>query len=577
MKKRIFTLLLAGLMAAGMVSCGDTADTDSSQTTGESSTESSTVEEADSGEVVKLQMLSMPSNISGVMEGWGGDILAEKVGVEIELLPAGDQGEQKLQAMMASGELCDLVVFKDNKQIENAIAGDMLLALDDYQDLLPDLFANVPEAIAYSKEYLSDESNALYAIPLLIKTTPEVSGNTNAAPLIRYDLYKAIGAPEINQMEDLLDVLKQMQDLEPTNEDGQKVYGLSIWSDWDRSYMTLAMFAGKNVGVTLPGEGNPVEIHHNNNNEVISIMDEDSFYLRFLKFYYDANQLGILDPDSMTQRFDDASDKTASGRVLMMYDGWGTGSFSTAERENQNIGFARLPMVGEKAVQDSLQPVGGNWRIAVGKATEYPEKCMDFINYIYSYDGAMTIMNGPQGVIWDFDEENKPYILEEGYTYMQDPEKELPGGLSLSDGLGQLMCSAYTGAEVLPENDTPLGSDYWEEKDYAPADTELVKTWQADYGAKDLLTYLNQIDAVQIAPFAPTPTLTDEMELISARVGDVVKTLSWQMIFARDEAEFNSLKEEMISKAEGLGLNDFLEWFRAEYESALEFGKQYTE
>lgn len=578
MKKRIFTLLLAGLMAAGMVSCNEQADTGSSTGGSTETTESSAAEEtADTGEITKLQMLSLPANFSGVLEGWAGDVLAQEVGVEIELLPAGDQGEQKLQAMMASGELCDLVVFKDTKQIENAIAGDMLLPLDDYQDRMADVYANVPEAVDYSKEYLSNGTNSLYALPLSIKTSPEVAGNTNAAPLIRYDLYKEIGAPDINQMEDLLDILKQMQDLEPTNEDGQKVYGLSIWADWDRAYMATAGFAGKNVGVTMPGEGYPIEIHNNEDNKVYSITDENSFYMRFLKFYYDANQLGILDPDSMTQRFDDAVDKTASGRVLMMYDGWGTGNFSTAERENQNIGFARVPMVGETAVQDSLQPVGKEWRISVGKSTEHADKCADFLNYIYSFEGAMTVINGPRGVIWDINEENKPYILEEGYSYLLDPEKELPGGMPLSKGLGLMNCNAYVGAEIDTDYDTPLGNEYWEKPDYAPEDTELVKTWQADYGAKDLLTYLNQIDAVTIAPFAPTPTMTDEMELISSRVGDVINTMSWQMIYAKDEAEFNALKEEMISKAEGLGINDFLEWFQTEYEAALEFGKQYTE
>ena len=78
-------------------------------------------------------------------------------------------------------------------------------------------------------------------------------------------------------------------------------------------------------------------------------------------------------------------------------------------------------------------------------------------------------------------------------------------------------------------------------------------------------------------PFFIAPLMTDEMEQISSRVGDVVKTISWQMIFAEDQAEYDALKEEMISKAEGLGINDFLEWFKVEYENALEFGKQYTE
>ncbi len=80
-----------------------------------------------------------------------------------------------------------------------------------------------------------------------------------------------------------------------------------------------------------------------------------------------------------------------------------------------------------------------------------------------------------------------------------------------------------------------------------------------------------------MAPFAAMPPFTDEMEQISARVGDVLKTISWRMVFAKDEAEYNALKAEMIEKAEGMGINDFVEWFDAEYTKAIEFGAKYSD
>ena len=85
-----------------------------------------------------------------------------------------------------------------------------------------------------------------------IKTDLETKGTFG--PFIRYDLYKEIGAPEIKNLDDFLTVLKQMQDLTPQNEDGQNVYAISLFKDWDRSYMTMGMFATKMMGITMPDE-----------------------------------------------------------------------------------------------------------------------------------------------------------------------------------------------------------------------------------------------------------------------------------------------------------------------------------
>ncbi len=579
MKKRIFTLLLAGLMAAGMVSCGDTADTGSSQTTGESSTESSTVEEADSGEVVKLQMLSMPSNISGVMEGWGGDILAEKVGVEIELLPAGDQGEQKLQALMASGELPDIVIFKDYKQVENAVVGNMLLAFDDYKDLVPNVYEYASESLQYMADNLSNGQDKSFVVGTEIKHYPDAMGNSGLQ--VRYDLYKEIGSPEVGTLMDLVPVIQQMQALEPENEDGKKVYGLSLFKDWDRSYMTIGMFAAGTMGYEIPGEGSLVQIDYRNdpNGVVDSLLTEDGIYMQFLRFCFELNKLGLLDPDSLTQRFDDYNAKVGEGRVMMCAFGdWGASTFSTYERKQEGVGFMPIMFSEEPYKVTGTQPIGKEWTIGVSSATKYPEKCMEFVNYFYDWDANMLSQNGVQGpeALWDYDENGQPYRTEAFYEFMNDPEKLLPDGRKYDQNGSPLTATAYAPNEINPNTNLPLNSQYWPEKDYAPEKTLLEKTWMEDFDAKDSVAYATKNNMVVEKPFFIAPLMTDEMEQISARVGDVVKTVSWQMVFAKDDAEFESLKEEMVTKAEGLGINDFVEWYKSEYASAIEFASKYS-
>ena len=121
MRKKLYLksicFLLAVFMLLFLFGCGgsDTpAETGGDRQTEEqdSGTEDVEAKEEDSKGVVTLQVFSMPANKSGLMEGyWWTDILEEQVGVKLELLPSGDQGEQKLQALMASGELPDIVVF----------------------------------------------------------------------------------------------------------------------------------------------------------------------------------------------------------------------------------------------------------------------------------------------------------------------------------------------------------------------------------------------------------------------------------------------------------------------------------
>lgn len=168
-------------MLLGIAGCGGNTDS-SSQTESSSGGNAETVSSgepaaADDGEVVSLEVFSLPSNTSGLWEGWAADIIREKVGVELEVLAAGDQGEQKLQALMASGELPDLVVFKENTQVINAVAGDMLLAYDDYQEYVPHIYENANASLRYYADYVSDGNGKAYSVGSTILTEPITKGN----------------------------------------------------------------------------------------------------------------------------------------------------------------------------------------------------------------------------------------------------------------------------------------------------------------------------------------------------------------------------------------------------------------
>ena len=124
----------------------------------------------------------------------------------------------------------------------------------------------------------------------------EITEPTNSACL-RWDLYKEIGYPEIHTLEDLLPILKQMQELEETSESGQKYMAFSLFSDWDSDIMHNAGALSALYGYDPQG----FALFNIVTGETQSMIADDSFYVRGLKFLFDANQLGLVDPESTTQ------------------------------------------------------------------------------------------------------------------------------------------------------------------------------------------------------------------------------------------------------------------------------------
>lgn len=581
--KKMTAWILAVVLFAGMMAgCGQ-KDEKPVETGGGTTQKSGATEEGKSesdknksAEPVTLQVLSLTSNTSGLQENtWWSEILKEKVGVQLELLPAGDQGEQKLQALMASGSLPDVVIFKDPKQITNAVAGDLLLSFEDYKELVPDIYKNAGNALQYSADALSDGKGKPYSVGIQIAATMPTVGNINWGPRLRYDLYKQIGSPEINTLEDYLDVVRQMQDIYPTNADGKKVYGFSIWPDWDQSSCMVATALMGLIGGDSPKESSLV-YKDVTDSTVHALTEDGGMYFRALRFFYEANQMGLLDPDSLTQRFDDAQQKFTDGRALFDFWTWGSGQFDSAENHAKNIGFMPVAAKDAATLQQQLSPIGSQWSIAVGSSTKYPEQCMKYVNFMYSDEGLMEMINGPKGVTWDLNAEGVPELTEEGYACVLDSTREIAPGGKLADGIGKVNCQTLQSWTIAETYGVPFDKAQWPTFKEQP--DNLRDEWRLDMGVKDEIEYLNKYttNGIVVSPFAPMEPVTDKMKQIEANAGSVIQQLSWKMIYAGDDAEYESLKKQMIEQADSAGIQEYLTWFTEEFNKALENGSKYT-
>jgi putative aldouronate transport system substrate-binding protein len=425
------------------------------------------------------------------------------------------------------------------------------------------------------KDNVSNGTGNLYALPNNITNRPALTGSLGYGPYLRWDYYKELGMPAINEIEDYLPILKKMVDAHPVNDGGQKVYGVVAWSDWDFNVTdprmmvagTFASLYGGNIGIYAEEDITA--------NITRSMLDDTSWYKRALKFFFTANQMGILDPDSMTQGYDDAQIKGTAGRMLFSFWSWGWGSFDNQDRAQQKIGFKFVPFAKEKQVLGAPSYVGSSWSYHIAKNAKNLDAALRLVDYMYSYDGILNLNLGRKGVYWDQDSSGEPYITQLGWE-IRNRAREFPNGGWPGDGLNVINSFGLSTRNIHPVLKREMSTDDWIKKDFAPADNALTAEWKSIMKAEDDLRYLNQNNMLVQAPFAPMNPPPDNILQTAARVGQVVQPMSWQMIYARDEAEFNRLWADMVQRANGVGADTVVQWQINEWARAKSASAKYA-
>ncbi|MDR1565963.1 MAG: hypothetical protein LBS48_01610 [Treponema sp.] len=528
-----------------------------------------------SGGLTTIQMTHIGTSAIGIQEGYyWTDILKEDLGVQLDLVAS---TPDNIKAMLAARDFPELVVTNQVNEIQTAIRAGMFINLDDYRDKLPNLFANGGQGmLQYHRDNFSNGTGQLNAIRFTATTQSAARGGNNYGPYLRWDYYKELGMPAINSLEDYLPLLKAMADRHPVNEEGQKVYGISLWPNWDESrhMMVVSDCLAPNAGITTIGTS---FLELNLQTSVLtSYMDDNSFYKRGLKFFFIANQMGLLDPDSITQTWDNFLEKATAGRTLFSFWSWGFGNFNTPARAEQVVGFKMVPFEGQK-VLSTVNPnyIGGQCFLAVNKNHQNLDKILEFINYIYDYDNFLKLSWGPKGIAWDVDSAGEPYVTELGWK-MRTESLEFPNGGELGYGFKWSTGEpSLHGRNIHPVYKRSIGGSDWIKKAFAPKDTPLEADWKKIMNAEDDVDYITKNDIIREAPFAGLPSVPDDIQALILRVGAVIQPASWQAVFARNEAEFNAIWTKMQADAKGLGIDRVNEWFANAYNKAKAEGAKY--
>ncbi|MFD6142672.1 ABC transporter substrate-binding protein, partial [Promicromonospora sp. NPDC060271] len=174
------------------------------------------------------------ANYQGIQGGWFGKIVKDKFNIELNILApnVAGGGDTLYNTRVAGGELGDLIIVAKGKQADELVEGGLVLDASPY-------YESMKHASAYDTavQKLNEGKDGVYAFPTLVsslKPTETSEGvDPTFGPYLRWDYYAEAGYPEIGELEDLLPVLKEMQDAHPKADNGKPTYALSLFKDWD--------------------------------------------------------------------------------------------------------------------------------------------------------------------------------------------------------------------------------------------------------------------------------------------------------------------------------------------------------
>lgn len=516
-----------------------------------------------------VDVFDSEANYQGIQSGWFADKIKDRFNMELNIISINNNynGSVLQGVRAASGYLGDIIMVSgQNNALGDLVDSGLLL------DMTP--YITDKDIMKYSDAIykLNEGLDGIYAIPSGISTmpadTPLDINNSTYAPYVRWDIYEQIGSPEISTLEDLLPVLKQMQEASPYSDSGEKVYAFSFFDDWDNNMMTWAKqpccFYGydENGFVLAKADGSDYQ----------SILDDDSLYYRSLKFYFEANQMGLVDPDSRTQTYSDVFSKYQDGAVLFSpWDFMGMSAYNTDEHMEEGKGFMMID-IGDMMIYEHGCSQDGNYDevICIGADVEDPQRMVDFVDYLYSDDGIyenQAAENGGsaglEGITWEM-VDGQPQLTDYGIDVFYNQSSDvIPGdtnGNTYRDGISMLNYTAVNLTEIA-ENGFPYSYELWESEMNRTA-TALQNKWSEVMDADTTIDYLKKNGKLLISPGCEYNEGEESAEIKEIReaVKRIVIDNSWKMVFANDEEQFNSLWQEMKSKCDGLGFEDVYEF-----------------
>ena len=580
--KKVLAVLLRLVMASYLLSgcskkSGDTTTDDQSSnvTKAASADVTKAADNAASGDVVTLTgaifLESVESN--SIKSDPVSNYIRDRFGVQFDVISdcAGNTWNEQFPTQLASDSLPD--VFLLVKDAATGYAGTLkklvdagaVACLDDYPDLFKDYNADpiLKAEMDYHRNFVSPDGKA-YGFPMYFGESNYSKGLVDTISL-RWDAYEAAGKPAFKNFDELADALKKMQDAAPADVNGDKPYAISGWfgeaqgwGDWPLIFGNQMMISQSSAAMQYHNEDKISDINY--------YADEKSPYYEYLKFMNKSYNLGIIDPDAWTMKWDQYNTEMENGSFLYCAAGWLSGQKNdiiSKNLNNENAGFVHFKAPSDYAATYS----GGFWdygttgTYVISSKCKNIEKAIELLTWISSQEGSLIMENGPEGLAWKMGSDGVP-VGNDDYLQMGqfDSEGYKKYGANLyhhlkgySDATALSKYGNVTANLRLSDAASKISLKPYEKSamDFFGAKSFTDENW---LNRANTTFTLNLIDACGAVP--------DDYSMQSANIVNYFFNQQYAAIKAGSDKEYEAIVADMIKYAKDNGALDIQKYYQ---------------
>ncbi len=481
-------------------------------------------------------------------------------GVTLEKEFAVGDPREKLSFMAASGEYPDFIYALEYSNIIVDAGGFVRLdeLIEEYGPNIKKLYGDDLARLRYSQE---DPSIYFLGLPTV--------GQVRFEPEIGFELQhlavKEAGFPELKTLKDFEAVIKDYVEKNPTINDKPTI-GLSLLAEDWRIKISVTNPAVAATGG--PDDGEWYYDHSTGQAELHLMREEEREYFRWLNHM---NDIGLLDPESFIQKYDQYQAKIAEGRVVALADAkWEYADAEAALSANgmpeRTYGMYPLTLDEDTQFAD-FRPVGysGGYGVGISTSCEDPVAAIKFLDFMCSDEAQVLARWGIEGEHYTLVDGKRVFTDETNEKLNSDPGFATESGIGIYswpwpgygegalDANGDYYSPTYT--ETIIENYSDeekevlaaYGATMW--KDLYPTEDNFEKSpygvlWQinipTDTDAAFIMARYDEITAKRI----PEAVLASPEEFDT--IWDTYMQELEDIDIALLETEFNKLIDEKI-------------------------------
>lgn len=530
MRKRLKGVSLATVsLLLLLTACSGGGNSGAAQNSGGENSNAATA--ADDGSGIKPVTFSFYGNYDWLTTApWGENEatkwIQENRKVTVEPVQSGGASAEKLNTMIVSGDLPDVIFTDRGSTVERLVQAGRLVALDDYYEKYPNFKKYVKES---TLNLLRSEDGKIYQIPNWY-----TSGQFgNGGWMVNKDIYNALGKPKLETFDDLYQYLLQVRDKYPDVvplEVGEKGAGLEIMYGGFRENAT-----SKFISLMGYPEGD----------KLLPVYDDPAFEEMMLYI----NKLfreRLITQDALQQTQDAVKEKVNTGRVAVMVESnittYGAEGHRALTAGNPDSGYEIIWPVHKagldknKVFVSGFETLGWNVNVITTRAKD-PEAIFAYFDWITGPEGQKVLFFGPKGLYWDEEDADGAPVPNE--KYKTTPANERTETMRKFEDFNWAGNTTFIDTAKM-SLEASLSANQ--------------KSWETV--AQSTVTWKTALDITEFVNTDPVPET--ETGIIAQNIQDIHTLAFAQMVQAKSDEEVLSALETAKKNANKAGLDKLL-------------------